>query len=71
MRYFLRDLYHKRERDAEAYYWWLPSIRKIKNDPTWFAINVVFVIYLICSGTFMIFLGYELTFGSLSVFKGE
>lgn len=66
MNYRLKRLGEKRDRDAEAYDWLGRQIREYKKDPSWFFFNVFFFVYIVCSSALLIYLAYEMLFGSLS-----
>lgn len=70
MSYRLRRLDEKRERDEETVCgWYRKPIRDYKRDPSWFWMDVVFFGYMISVGVFLTYLAYELTFGSMSLFR--
>lgn len=66
------SLGHKRQRDEEtAFGWYRKPLRDLKNDPSWFFFNVLFFLYIGFSSVFLIYLGYELLFGSISPFRSH
>ena len=68
--YRLQRLQQKRERDEGiACDWYRKPIRDYKRDPSWFWMDVMFYGYMVSVIVFLAYLLYELTFGSMSLFK--